>query len=182
MFEWSKNKELRNIEVKSFRIIEARTVVFCSNCQGEIQIGEKYLRLKFKIGKILEFKPLFFHFSSQDCDQIKKERRKTEKADAEIKLLVMNERKVDIARNCSSKYIFTDHAKTYEWFHRGYKLETVCKDEKTAFAEAELLHKRAKLTKIAFFDDWFEVWAKTIWRRPTIEEEETPPISEKTEN
>lgn len=90
-------------------------------------------------------------------------KKETQNDDAEIRLIISNERKVIIAKTTSSNEIITDREKTIELFKKGYKLETVCKAEETAVAEAEILQKKAKLTAIAFFDDWFEIWAKDVW-------------------
>lgn len=54
--------EIRSLRVKSYKIIEAQAVLHCSNCQGDVEIGEKYIRLQFEIGKIHYIRPIFCIF------------------------------------------------------------------------------------------------------------------------
>lgn len=148
--------------VKEYKINNAQEVLTCSCCNGTINLGEKYIKLKLEIGGYYRFKAIFLHYVFEQCKANFPEIKITKRENRAIKKIALHERKVNFAKACSGKEMVTDRQKTKDLFDLGYTLLTTSKDKDSALKEAKALQESEQITEIAFFDGWFEVWAKKV--------------------
>jgi hypothetical protein len=154
--------EDKTLKIYSYKITNAEVVLPCSFCYGKINVDEKYIRLKIAIGDYYQFKPIFLHYPVEECKKTVEEIKKTKKENRAIEKIALQERKIQFAKACSSEEIIQDRQKIKELFDLGYQMLTATNNKKTALAEAKAFQESGKITSIAFFDEWFEVWVKKV--------------------